>query len=106
MSSDIEFSKLTDSFMEKILESLIDEDLDELDCDLAMGVLTIEFEDGTKFIMNRQTAAHQIWLAAGASAWHFQQDEAGEWLDTKGRGPLQLILEEVLSAKLGRPISL
>ena len=106
MSSDIEFVKLADSFMEEILESLIEEDPDELDCDLAMGVLTIEFSDGTKFIMNRQTAAHQIWLAAGASAWHFQRDDTGEWVDTKGRGPIQSVLEETLSAKLGRPISL
>ena len=86
--------------------SLDDIDPDELDSQLAMGVLTMEFEDGTKCVMNRQVAAHQIWLAADATAWHFDYDApADNWLDTKGRGNLKTVLDELLSAKLGRPVS-
>ncbi len=71
-----------------------------------MGVLTMEFADGSRAILNRQTAAHQIWLAQGATAWHFAPDEEGEWADTKGRGKLIDVLREVLAAKLGRPVAL
>lgn len=105
MVEDIEFAKLADRFMEQVFTRLEDEDPDELDADLAMGVLSIEFGDGTRCIMNRQTAAHQIWLAHGASAWHFAHD-GSDWLDTKGRGRLIDVLSQVLSNKLQRPIRL
>ena len=105
MVDDIEFGRTADCFMESVFETLNAEDPDELDADLAMGVLTIEFADGTKCIMNRQVAAHQIWLAYGATAWHFApSDETGEWMDTKGRGAMKVILAEVLSTKLGRAV--
>lgn len=105
MQSDLEFGKLADDFMRSVLARLEDFDPDELDCELAMGVLTMTFADGTKCILNRQTAAHQIWLAQGASAWHFARDEAGaRWLDTKGRGELTTVLAEVLGNKLGKPV--
>ena len=72
-----------------------------------MGVLKMEFADGRKCIMNRQTAAQQIWLAEGANAWHFSYDaDSGQWNDTKGRGELRSVLAEVLSARLGRPLEL
>jgi CyaY protein len=107
MSTDHEFTKAADRYMERVLDQLGAFDPDELDCDLAMGVLSMEFADGTRCIMNRQTAAHQIWLAAGASSWHFAQDpHSGEWLDTKGRGSLTDILAQALSEKLGRRVAL
>lgn len=103
MTTDIEFTAQADAFMESILERLDAIDPDDLDTDLAMGVLTMEFADGKKCIMNRQTAAHQIWLASGATAWHFEfQDD--DWVDTKGRGPLRKVLGEVLGERLGRTI--
>ncbi|MDA0372921.1 MAG: iron donor protein CyaY [Planctomycetota bacterium] len=105
-SDDLAFGKKADAFMEHVLGLLENEDPDELDPDLAMGVLSIEFADRTKCILNRQTAAHQIWLAHGASAWHFAENEAGEWMDTKGRGRLVDVLGEVLSKKLGRSVEL
>ena len=70
-----------------------------------MGVVTMEFADGTKCIMNRQTAAHQIWLAHGATAWHFAS-EGDDWIDTKGRGRLIDVLSSLLAEKLGHPVPL
>lgn len=105
-TDDLAFARKADAFMEQVFEKLQDEDPDELDADLAMGVLSIEFGDGSKCILNRQTAAHQIWLAHGATAWHFAEDEDGEWMDTKDRGRLVDVLREVLSGKLGRPVPL
>ncbi len=103
----MEFARQADLAMEAIFAVLSEFDPDELDADLAMGVLSMEFADGSKCIMNRQTAAQQIWLAQGASAWHFAQEEAdAPWMDTKGRGELRSVLAEQLSGKLGRAIKL
>ena len=105
--TDHEFSKRADSFMAEVLTTLDEIDPDELDCMLAMGVLTMEFADGTKAIMNRQTAAHQIWLAYGATAWHFAFDpETQDWSDTKDRGELRSVLAATISAKLGHTVTL
>lgn len=107
MKSDLEFQKDADAFMEAVFRFVSELDPDEVDSDLAMGVLTMEFADGTKCIMNRQTAAHQIWLAHGVTAWHFEKDtESGQWIDTKGRGSLPEVLSDVLSRQLGRSIRL
>lgn len=105
-ASDIAFVQRADAFMERLQQQFDAFDPDELEADLALGVLKITFADGRKCIMNRQTAAHQIWLAEGASAWHFAYSESdGQWLDTKGRGNLTAILAEVLSRRLGRKIT-
>jgi CyaY protein len=107
MITDHEFGKCADNFMSEILDALDAIDPDDVDTQLAMGVLTMEFADGTKCIMNRQTAAHQIWLAYGATAWHFEPGEApGDWLDTKGRGELRSILATTLGEKIGKPVTL
>jgi CyaY protein len=107
MKTDLEFTKAADAFMTAVFAKLADLDPDELDCDLAMGVLTMQFADGKKFILNRQTAAHQIWLAHGVTAHHFARDEAtGEWMDTKGRGELCSLLARAIGDKLGRSVRL
>lgn len=80
---------------------------DELFAELGADVLTIEFEDHTRYVVNSHLAARQIWLAAERSAWHFDYDEArAAWLDTKGQLELWALLEQVLSRKLGRAVAL
>jgi len=82
-------------------------DPDELEAEEAQGVLKITFADGTKCVLNRQSAAQQVWLAEGASAWHFAFDASrGQWLDTKARGELKSILGAVIAQKLGRAVDL
>jgi len=104
---DPDFSTRSLECLTAILEALDDFDPDEIEADLAGGVLKIVFADNTACILNRQTAASQIWLAEGAQAWHFSFDQQqANWQDTKGRGELKAILAEVLANRLGRPITL
>jgi CyaY protein len=105
--TDHEFAKAADQVMQSLYSRLAEIDPDDVEADLAMGVLSMQFADGKKFILNRQTAAHQIWLAHGVTAYHFARDEtSGVWLDTKGRGELTEILTRAISAKVGRAIAL
>ena len=93
--------------MKAILTKLDAFDPDELEADLSAGVLRITFADSRNCILNRQSAANQIWLAEGASAWHFTRDPVSEaWNDTKGRGELLQILNGIVSRRLGRTIDL
>ncbi len=104
--SDHEFTKSADACMHALFAKLTNLDPDEVDADLAAGVMTLEFADGRKFILNRQTAAHQIWLAHGVTAYHFAREPDGRWMDTKGRGELAMLLARAISQKLGRPVTL
>jgi iron donor protein CyaY len=81
-------------------------DPDELEADVAGGVVRISFPDGRNCVVNRQAAVQQIWMAEGATAWHFERQADGSWLDTKGRGSLPAVLADVLSRRLGRPVQL
>jgi CyaY protein len=80
-------------------------DPDELDYTPSDGVITMEFADGTRFVLNRQGAASQIWLAAGARAWHFDFDgDRCQWIDDKEGRELFDRISEVVSQKLGRSV--
>ncbi len=104
---DSQFLQHTDACLQDLLAKLDAFDPDELEADLAGGVLRIAFADGRNCILNRQAAAHQIWLAEGASAWHFVRSaENGAWLDTRGRGDLRQILGEIVGRRLGRLVQL
>ena len=55
--------------------------------------------------LNRQAAADQMWFAAGARAWHYDWD--GEhWLCDKDGHELFARVSEVISDKIGRPVSI
>lgn len=89
------------------LVKALDEHPDELFAELAGDVLTIEFEDQTRYILNSHLAARQIWLAADRSAWHFDYlGERGQWVDKKTQAELWAKLEELLGRKLGRVVAL
>ena len=100
------FLQRAEALMDALLAQLDDFDPDELEADAAAGVIKMAFASGTPCVLNRQSAAHQIWLAEGASAWHFERDEQGDWIDTKGRGSLTSVLSEILTRRLGRTVEL
>ena len=73
-----EFEKLASDALDRLDKAV----RDHVDADLANGILTLEFEDGAKFVINSHAAARQIWAAANLSAMHFSWDGA-RWLDSK-----------------------
>jgi len=106
-SPDSVYLQLADQCLRDLLTKLDSFDPDELEADLAGGVLKISFPDGRNCIVNRQAAAQQIWMAEGATAWHFTFDTTqNAWLDTKARGELRQILAGVISRRLGRSATL
>lgn len=82
-------------------------DLDGLEVSLQLGVLTLEFPDGVKYIINSHRAARQIWMAAERNAWHFDYRVADQrWIAAKSGDELWASVEAVLSRKLGREMKL
>lgn len=82
-------------------------EVDGIEADLESGILTIEFEDGARFVLNSHRAARQIWLAAGAQAWHFDIDLAkSSWSSAKTGEEIWACIEEQVSKKLARSVEL
>jgi CyaY protein len=94
-----EFNALVDKTLAGIETALEVCGLD-LDFETASGILEIEFGDGSKVIVNRQTPNREIWVAAKSGGFHFRRD-GNAWLDTRGGKPLHELLDEVVSKQAG-----
>lgn len=99
------FERVADETMRALERALAE--VDSIEMDLQMGVLTIEFGDGSKYVVNSHRAAKQIWMAAERTAWHFDpRAEGREWRASKDGSELWSTVEATLSRKLGVPITL
>jgi CyaY protein len=100
-----EFARSAAEALRKLDDAL--RDLDGLDVDLAGDILTLEFEDGSKFVANSHSAAQQIWLSANMQAWHFGWHEnTRSWRDTRSGAELFTELGRLVSEKLAEPVKL
>jgi|SRR5687768_11792228 len=100
-----EYLRRADDCLEGVARWLERFDPDELDYAASDGVLTLEFPDRARFVLNRQAGASQMWFAAGASAWHYDWDGArGAWRDDRDGHELGERIASVVSDKLGRPV--
>src|SRR5262245_56113905 len=102
--SEREFEKIADEELKKSSKAL--DEMHELEADLQMGVLTIAFSDGTRYVVNSHRAAKQIWGAAERTAWHFDPTADGRWVAAKNGDELWSTVTRVLASKLGHPVEL
>ena len=100
------FNQLADSLLSEVLDRVDEVAGDMIDADLHGGILTMTFEDGRQFILNKNAHLFQLWLSSPVSgAWHFHHD-GGEWRSTRGGNePLRGLLASELSAASGRTIA-
>lgn len=100
------FSTLSDDCLARVAKFCEPFDPDELDFATTDGVVTLEFSDRVRYVLNRQAATNQMWFAAGARAWHFNYDATkNTWVDDRDGHDLFVRIGEVVSAKLGRSVT-
>jgi len=93
--------------LQALVRALDAVDAPEMEAELASDILTIEFGDGARFVVNSHRAARQIWMAAELTAWHFDWvAEKSAWIASKSGDELWATLEGVLSRRLKRPLTL
>ena len=90
-----EFDKIASETLDKLDRAV----RDHVDADLSNGILTLEFEDGAKYVINSHAAARQIWAAANLSAMHFSWD-GSRWLDSKTGRELFAEIGRLVTEKL------
>ncbi|MCB9898833.1 MAG: iron donor protein CyaY [Planctomycetes bacterium] len=98
-------SKAIHTTLTGLVEQLDAHERDEFDVIASDGKVDIAFESGLRFIVNRQGAADQIWLAEPRGGWHFDLRE-GRWIDDKRGVELFEELSRLLTAQLGEEFRL
>lgn len=100
-----EFETLADAALEQIEKALVDSDAD-CDCEpKGTGVLELEFADGSRIVVNRQSAAQEIWVAAKSGGFHFRWN-GKDWVDTRAGGDLLAALSKLVSQQSGAAVIL
>jgi CyaY protein len=100
-----EFEALASAALENIERAL---EASGVDADFELkagGILEIEFEDGAKIVINRHSAARQIWVAARSGGFHFRWDGAA-WRDTRDGTELFAALSKLVSQQAGQSVLL
>ena len=92
------------------LEADIERSAADADVDLELSrqdnVIDIEFEDGSRIIINSHEAAGEIWVAARSGGFHFKPAAQGRWVDGRSGRELRPTLAELLSQQAGAAIEL
>ena len=103
--TDSEFEDLAEATLARIEQALegsgVDADLQSK----AGGVLEIEFDNGTKMVVNRHAAARELWVAAKSGGFHYRWDGSA-WRDTRDGGELFAALSRLVSAQSGQGVVL
>lgn len=87
------------------IEQAIEESGADLDYEAAGGILTLEFANGSKIIINKQGAAKQIWIAAKSGGYHYGFVD-GQWINDQGGGELMSELSRFIREQSGEDVSL
>ena len=100
-----EFDSMADATLERIAQAL---DKSGADCDCepkGTGVLELEFADGSRIVVNRHSAAQEIWVAAKSGGFHFRWN-GSTWVDTRDGSDLFATLSKLVSGQSGRQVVL
>jgi CyaY protein len=99
-----EFNALADATLRRIEDAI---ETCGADIDLEVkpgGVIELEFDDGSKIIINRHTAAREIWLAARSGGYHFRPQD-GRWLGTRDGEELMAAIGRCMSEQAGKQVT-
>ncbi len=102
--TETEFNQAVDAIFLNIEAALEACDTD-IDTETAAGILTLEFDNGSKIILNRQGPTQEIWVAAKSGGYHYRL-ENGAWRNTRDGSELFASLSTYISQQAGQEIQL
>ncbi|MFM0023339.1 iron donor protein CyaY [Paraburkholderia azotifigens] len=102
--SDSEYLTRAEAVLAAIERSLDDTDAD-VEFERSGNVLTLEFENGTKIIVNLQPPMQEIWIAAKSGGYHFRFVD-GAWRDTRNGTEFYAALSDYATQQAGEPVQI
>lgn len=101
----VDFETLATEALEQVRAAVEATDLDVDVETKGDGVLEVEFEDGSKIVVNRHSAAGEVWIAAREGGFHLRWDGRA-WRDTREGRELFALLSKLVSTHAGAPVVL
>ncbi|KPU83042.1 frataxin-like protein [Psychromonas sp. PRT-SC03] len=92
--NDNEYLELVEQLYQKI-EDCIEESGASVDCDRNAGLLTLEFDNRSKLIINRQQPLQQVWLATIENGHHYDHKD-GLWVDDRSGAEFLTFLSKAI----------
>ena len=102
--SENDFLAIADRLLTRIEDAIEVADIDA-DCTRQDNVLTIEFDNGSKIIVNSQTPNREIWVAAKSGGYHYRLVDA-QWKDLRNSTELAAALSKEVSTQSGHALIL
>lgn len=105
--NEAEFQTIADQTIEDI-QNAIDQSGADIDYDEVGGVLTLEFENGSKIIFSKQPPVMQLWMAARSGGFHFDYDsDKQQWVcDNGDHEELYAMLSRLSTEQGGEEVNL
>ena len=103
---DAEFDHVARDELRHIEDAFADIDPDDVEVSTSDGVLRLDLRDGTRIVINSHRAARQIWMAAIATAWHFDPVAGGRWVATKTGDELHATVKRLVAERIGLQLHL
>jgi CyaY protein len=100
LMNDSEYHQLADSILLQLEESIDTIEQADLDYESASSILTIEFPNKTKIIINKQAPNHQIWVATKFDGHHFDLID-GIWIDNRTGTEFWRLISDAASKQAG-----
>ena len=72
----------------------------DIDARRSGNVLTLEFEDGSKVVINSQPAMQELWMAARSGGFHYRLID-GAWRDSRDGSDFHATLSAIVLAHGG-----
>ncbi len=102
-----EFLTESKKIYDKIFSAFDEIDPDIAEVDNNLDNISITFSDGVKYIINRQSAVQQLWLATKTRGLHFNfEKKSKKWLCDKTQNELLDLLSTSISKRINQTIKL
>jgi frataxin len=103
-----DFDAAADTLLARLQTRIENELADaDIDAELRGGILTVEFDDGRQFVINKHGPTKQIWVSSPLTgAAHYAWDEGAKlWRSTRSDATLEVALAADLEAASGLKVA-
>ncbi|MEN9315888.1 MAG: frataxin, iron-binding and oxidizing protein [Pseudomonadota bacterium] len=88
----------------RTIEEALDDSGIDVDASRNGAVLELEFDDGSKIVVNGNAPVREIWVAARAGGFHFRHQD-GRWVDTRSGDALFPSLSRLVEQQCGEAVA-
>lgn len=104
--NDADYQTIVSTTLQQI-EQAVESCGTDIDFENTGDILTLEFANGSKIIINKQGAVRQLWVAAKSGGYHYNYDSTARvWRQDQSGTELFADLTRLVSAQAGTPVVL